>query len=334
MLSLLFVASSNYYFASSIAIYAELISKTTLYAGLVTSAFYISSVGMRLVNGVLVQKYGAHRLMFLSAAVCAVACFAHCYASTIVLIVIFRLLHGAAYSMFNTASGTAASFLVPKSRLAEGIGYFAIGNVLALAFGPVLALSLIKDVTMSEFETLFLVATLFCLVALFLVGRINPASTEMPFITQNVNQAELPPTFLGFEKGVVKPVIITFMLAVSYASAFVYLAAYGISRGWGSIGSAYMMYALGLFLSRIFIGKLSDKYGPDYILLPIIVCGSIALCSIALSNNVRQLYLAMTLLGICVGSFNPLMNVFCITRCSTARRGQRQLPLMVPPIWD
>ena len=135
MLSLLLVASSNYYFASSIALYAQLISNTGLYAGLVTAAFYVSSVGMRLVNGVLVQKYGSHRLMFLSAAVCAVACFAHRYAVTIALVVIFRLLHGAAYSMFNTASGTAASFLVPRSRLTEGIGYFAIGNVLALAFG-------------------------------------------------------------------------------------------------------------------------------------------------------------------------------------------------------
>ena len=63
MFSLLLVACANYYFASSIAIYAELISNSTLYAGLVTSAFYVSSVGIRLVNGVLVQKYGSHRLM-------------------------------------------------------------------------------------------------------------------------------------------------------------------------------------------------------------------------------------------------------------------------------
>ena len=29
----------------------------------------------------------------------------------------------------------------------------------------------------------------------------------------------------------------------------------------------------------------------------------------------------MTLMGLCVGAFNPQMNVFCILRCSTARRG-------------
>ena len=321
MLSLLLVASSNYYFASSIALYAQLISNTGLYAGLVTAAFYVSSVGMRLVNGVLVQKYGSHRLMFLSAAVCAVACFAHRYAVTIALVVIFRLLHGAAYSMFNTASGTAASFLVPRSRLTEGIGYFAIGNVLALAFGPALALSLISDVTKAEFDELFLVAALFCLAALFLVGRIDPAQTEAAPAVQKIASADLPPTFLGFEKGVVVPVIITFMLAVSYASAFVYLAAYGLSRGWGSIGGAYMMYALGLLLSRLFVGRLGDKYGPDYIMLPTLVCGSIALCGIALCGAVWQLYLSMTLLGACVGAFNPQMNVFCILRCTTARRG-------------
>jgi len=29
----------------------------------------------------------------------------------------------------------------------------------------------------------------------------------------------------------------------------------------------------------------------------------------------------MVVLGMCIGSFNPEMNVFCILRCSVARRG-------------
>lgn len=321
MFSLLLVACANYYFASSIAIYAELISNSTLYAGLVTSAFYVSSVGMRLVNGVLVQKYGSHRLMLGSAAICAVACFAHRYAATIALVVLFRVIHGAAYSMFNTASGTAASFLVPRSRLTEGIGYFALGNVLALALGPMIALSMISDVTQGEFNRLFMVAAAFCIVAALLVGNIKSSPVDVLWSKKVIEPADLPPTFLGFEQGVVLPVLITFMLGVSYAAAFVYLAAYGLSRGWGSVGGAYMMYALGLCLSRLFAGRLGDRKGPDYVMFPAVICGSVALCGIAFCSTVWQLYLSMTLMGLCVGAFNPQMNVFCILRCSTARRG-------------
>jgi len=173
--------------------------------------------------------------------------------------------------MFNTASGTAASFLVPRERITEGIGYFAIGNVLALALGPAMALAIIGDFTRAEFNTLFLVAFLFCLAAFILaihiyrLGKIE----EIPK-TVSIVQEKLPPTFLGFEKGVVIPVIVTFMLTFSYASAFVYLAAYGLSKGWGNIGNAYFMYAMGLLVSRLFVGKLGDKYGPDYVMLPVL----------------------------------------------------------------
>jgi len=322
MLSLLFIASANYYFASTIAVYAKLITNSGLYAGIVTSAFYASSVGMRLVNGVLVQKYGSLPLMILSAALCAVACFAHRYAATIFVLIMLRALHGIGYSMFNTASGTAASFLVPRERITEGIGYFAIGNVLALALGPAMALAIIGDFTRAEFNTLFLVAFLFCLAAFILaihiyrLGKIEEIPKKVSLV-----QEKLPPTFLGFEKGVVIPVIVTFMLTFSYASAFVYLAAYGLSKGWGNIGNAYFMYAMGLLVSRLFVGKLGDKYGPDYVMLPVFILTALALSGIALCSSLWELYLAMVVLGMCIGSFNPEMNVFCILRCSVARRG-------------
>ena len=54
MIGLLLISCANYFFASSIAVYAKLISSSGVYAGLLTSSFYFGSVAMRLVNGTLV----------------------------------------------------------------------------------------------------------------------------------------------------------------------------------------------------------------------------------------------------------------------------------------
>lgn len=321
MISLLLMAGANYYFASTVALYAKLITPSGFYIGLAAAAFYVASVSMRLINGTLVQNFGSYRIMMISAAIGTIVCYMHQYATTIFLLIILRIMHGFAYSMFNTASGTAASFLVPRSRISEGIGYFAIGNVLALAIGPVIALMIIKDGTFNEFQRLFMVASIFCAVAFLLVSEISKKSTKVPLTLQKINKDNLPPTFIGFEKGVLLPVIISFMMTFSYAPVFVYLAGYGLSRGWGSIGNAYFMYAAGLLLSRLFAGRLGDKYGADYVIYPALICGIVSLYNIALCRSVWELYLAMTLMGMCVGAFNPLMNVFCILRCSAARRG-------------
>ena len=67
MVGLLLISGANYFFASSIAVYAKLISSSGVYAGLLTSSFYFGSVAMRLINGTLVQKYGARKLMLIGA---------------------------------------------------------------------------------------------------------------------------------------------------------------------------------------------------------------------------------------------------------------------------
>lgn len=323
MLSLFLIASANYYFASSVAIYAKLITHSGLYAGTVTAAFYLGSVGMRLINGTMVQKYGTRCMMLFSAALCMVACFAHNFANMVGLLIFFRVLHGIAYSIFTTASGTAASFLVPRSRLSEGIGYAALGNVLAMSIGPAVALAIISEVTLDQFHRLFTVAGFICLAALILVYFIKDtrAETWQGKSETMTAPASMPKTFLGFEQGVVLPALINFLMAFGYSPAFVYLSAYGLYKGWKNVGMAYLTYAAGLFISRLFAGRLSDKYGPDCVMLPGLTLGIVALVAMSRAPSVQALYMAMLILGLCVGAFNPQINVFCILRCSRQRRG-------------
>ena len=325
MIGLLLISCANYFFASSIAVYAKLISSSGVYAGLLTSSFYFGSVAMRLVNGTLVQKYGARRLMLIGAVLCFSACLAHNFAGTILVLVIFRIIHGIGYSVFSTASGTAASYIVPPKRIAEGMGYYTIGNVLAMALGPAIALSIVSEESRVQFHQLFCIAAVICGVAVVLVLLMKPNGTARPAIGEKSgaasDAADLPRTFLGFEKGVLLPTLISFMMSFSYAPVIVYLTAYGLTKGWKNVGFAFTMYAAGLLSSRLIAGKISDRRGADYVMYPAYIMGITALVMIALCPNEPCLYAAMVILGLCVGGYNPQINVFCISRCSEERRG-------------
>lgn len=325
MIGLLLISRANYFFASSIAVYAKLISSSGVYAGLLTSSFYFGSVAMRLVNGTLVQKYGARRLMLIGAVLCFSACLAHNFAGTILVLVIFRIIHGIGYSVFSTASGTAASYIVPPKRIAEGMGYYTIGNVLAMALGPAIALSIVSEESRVQFHQLFCIAAVICGVAVVLVLLMKPNGTARPAIGEKSgaasDAADLPRTFLGFEKGVLLPTLISFMMSFSYAPVIVYLTAYGLTKGWKNVGFAFTMYAAGLLSSRLIAGKISDRRGADYVMYPAYIMGITALVMIALCPNEPCLYAAMVILGLCVGGYNPQINVFCISRCSEERRG-------------
>ena len=325
MIGLLLISCANYFFASSIAVYAKLISSSGVYAGLLTSSFYFGSVAMRLVNGTLVQKYGAGRLMLIGAVLCFSACLAHNFAGTILVLVIFRIIHGIGYSVFSTASGTAASYIVPPKRIAEGMGYYTIGNVLAMALGPAIALSIVSEESRVQFHQLFCIAAVICGVAVVLVLLMKPNGTARPAIGEKSgaasDAADLPRTFLGFEKGVLLPTLISFMMSFSYAPVIVYLTAYGLTKGWKNVGFAFTMYAAGLLSSRLIAGKISDRHGADYVMYPAYIMGITALVMIALCPNEPCLYAAMVILGLCVGGYNPQINVFCISRCSEERRG-------------
>ncbi len=325
MIGLLLISGANYFFASSIAVYAKLISSSGVYAGLLTSSFYFGSVAMRLINGTLVQKYGARRLMLIGAVLCFSACLAHNFAGTIMVLVIFRIIHGIGYSVFSTASGTAASYIVPPKRIAEGMGYYTIGNVLAMALGPAIALGIVSEENRAQFHQLFSIAAEICGVAIVLVLLMKPdgiahlvGDRKRSDTSENV---ELPPTFLGFEKGVILPALISFMMSFSYAPVIVYLTAYGLTKGWKDVGFAFTMYAAGLLSSRLIAGKISDRRGADCVMYPAYILGTTALIMIAICPNEPCLYVAMVILGLCVGGYNPQINVFCISRCSKEHRG-------------
>ncbi|MEN6411908.1 MAG: MFS transporter [Veillonellales bacterium] len=329
-LGTLCIAIANYFFSATIAIYANKITGSVSYAGLATGAFFAISLGMRPLDGVLVDRYGSRPLLIVSTVLCAVACFCHNFALTIPALIVCRLLHGTGFSIFTTASATAAANISPPKRLSEAMGYNTLGVVLAMAIGPGIALSIIPSNAMNEFHRLFYVTVSVCTVAfvlmLFLHHREVGASGVKKQIlhdtpSKSLSAKKLPRTFLGFEKGVVWPAIIGCLMLFALSSVQMFLPLYGKTQGWDNMGAFFIVYAGAMLVARLFAGRIADKYGPDIIMLPAFLLAAITYVAIPFCHQLWSLFIVAFPLGLAQGIFNPQISVFCITRCSKERRG-------------
>jgi len=65
-------------------------------------------------------------------------------------------------SLNMTSAGAAVADIVPKERLAEGIGIYGISMTIGQALGPLIALSIVANGELSNFNTLFYVSAAFC----------------------------------------------------------------------------------------------------------------------------------------------------------------------------
>ena len=68
-----------------------------------------------------------------------------------------RLLHGFAFGIAGTATGTIIAQVIPKTRKGEGIGYFALSMTLATAIGPFIGMFILQHF---NFKIIFV----FCLI--------------------------------------------------------------------------------------------------------------------------------------------------------------------------
>lgn len=325
-LGLACISFTNYGATTVIAFYVAKISDSLAYSGLVGGAFSIASLVLRPVSGMAANRIGARRVMAASTLLGMAACAMHAVAGAILLLVVCRVLHGAAYSFYTTAGSTAVANVVPLARRSEGLGYYMLGNVIAMAIGPAITLAIVGEHTMAEFQTCFLISAAVCLLAFGMtlglgqIGRPDGARQGSGAAPMRA-KAELPRALMGFEAGVLWPCCVGFLILVSYSALALYLAPYGRSYGWDNVGAFFGVYAGSMLLPRVLAGRIADRHGADIVMIPSFLLAIVGYVMVAFAGAPWMLYAAGVPLGIAMGTAMPQITTFCISRCSRERRG-------------
>ncbi|MCS4474157.1 MFS transporter [Clostridium botulinum] len=304
---------------STISIYAKKITGVDSYAGIMTGAFTLAALFIRVFAGKLLDKLGRKKILILGVVITAFSTIGYIFSNGIILLVIFRVIQGFGFGISSTAIATIVTDVTPPARMLEGIGYSGVGITITTAIGPSMALHIVGR-GYNEFNLLFIttfaVSIITILVALFLSyeKNINIQCEKFKIIKSDTDSNRI-------NKEILIPALILFLAAVAESTILSFTALYGIELGFDNIGLFFTINALGILASRLFINQIVDKLGMNTVLSIGLIIFAFSIFGIAMVKTMYMLLVFGFLCGIMMGSLLPIINVMILNTVSQDKKG-------------
>ena len=125
------------------SVYIDRLNGSATLAGIGAAVFSFAAIIGRLVSGPLIDSRGRLVVIACGAVVLLVGVLGAAISANLDSIMLWRTLQGLGFSAVTTAAATAAADVLPAERLGEGIGYYGLGQALAMTVGPALAIALV-----------------------------------------------------------------------------------------------------------------------------------------------------------------------------------------------
>ena len=307
--------------------------------GLVLSGYTITALLFRPFSGYVVDSFPRKTVLMISFGAFAIFFAGYLAASTLLLFMIVRTLHGGPFGALTVANSTVAIDVLPSSRRTEGIGYYGLSNNLAMALAPTIGIFIYRY--SHSFELLFWLALVVACVGWLVDSTVSLSAREM---ARPKSKLSLDRFFLvrGWLLGVN-------MVAFGFSFGVLsnYLAIYGkeVMGITGGTGAYFMLCSIGLILSRLQGGKalrqgrVTHNAGEGMVISLIgytlfILMPTLAKCSMV---NVQWsmiigYYGSALLIGLGNGHMWPAFQNMTINVASNSQRGTANSTILIS--WD
>ena len=221
--------------------------------GLVLSGYTITALVLRPFSGYFVDSFPRKTVLMISFGLFAIFFAGYLAASTLLLFLIVRTLHGGPFGALTVSNSTVAIDVLPSSRRTEGIGYYGLSNNLSMAIAPTVGVFVYKYT--HSFELLFWIALIVAV-----CGWMVDATVKLPEkeIVRNRQKLSWDRFFL-IQGWLIGLNMVAFGFSFGVLSN--YLAIYGkeVMSITGGTGTYFMLCSIGLILSRLQGGRALRK---------------------------------------------------------------------------
>lgn len=291
--------------------YAAHLGATAAVVGLVTGMFAVTALAVRPIVGPATSYFKNNLLLAGSIFVTILALICYGLADRIEIIIVGRLLHGIGMGFFAPVSMALVSDRLPADKLASGIGIFSLGAALATALGPVIGLELAHRL---GYKATFLLGALIMGIVLIFSLLLKSAKPEREggFRIQ-----------LGdiVAREILSVAIMMFFLSGAYSCVNYFIVLYGYAMGIKDIGLFFTSYAIFLFISRPFSGRIADKYGMDKILIPGMITFALSFILLSFSRTLPMFIVTGAVFAFGYGICQPIIHTLCLKLVNSERRG-------------
>ena len=302
---------------------------STAESGLLGTMFTIGSVCCRFFAGYISDRFGRRLTLVLGAGIVAVALFALGFQTTLIMLLVFKVVQGVGHALNSTASNAVASEVLPRERMGQGIGYFSLHSTFTNAIGPTVTLALMGVAAsgagaQDNYLLPMLVGGGMGAAALLLgaslgyekkLREIDPAAVRRP---RGIRLTDF------IERRALMPALMMFFTAFS-SGAGVYMIIFAKEPAYGISDLAIAVYyilnagvALGL---RFLLGKKLDAVRPRTVALAAIVLNVVSYALLGLTLSQWAFLLSAVLMGAYQSMLTPTFNAMALKLAPESRSG-------------
>ncbi len=280
--------------------------------GIVFAVYTLAALLIRPFAGYFVDSYGRSLIFLISFFVFSLIFGAFSFAVTLSQVIILRFIHGLAWGISTTSSSTVIVDIIPEKRRGEGLGYFGIAMTIGLALGPYLGTIIAGN---NHFDSMFFVASL-----LSLSGFIMASMVKFPKFNHKSSSPKFEWSKL-IELSSVPVSLIILMVCVSYGGVIIFVSLYAKEIKIENSGLFFLIYAVGLALSRLTAGKIFDKYGPKNICFLGFLFLISGLFILSFIKNAPGFYVSALFIGVGFGIIFPVFQAMINNIVNVRQRG-------------
>lgn len=273
-----FIITSTIFFLSALVFYLLIVTigtyaidefnASTSMAGLVSGIFIIGAFIGRLFSGRVIARVGSRIILFYGLILYIFTTLLYFGAVNLPLLLVNRLLHGAALGVTLNSTGTLIAEILPDSRKGEGIGYYSLGSILSAAVGPFIGILMVQKMEFSSIFYLNLGLSVICFLLFFFI--------QFPDRTLATEIGEEDASGFRwmdyFEFRAIPISVVALLVGFSYSGIMAFLSIFAEEINLVEAASFFFfVYAVAVLLSRPFTGRIMDIRGPNIIVYPSLV---------------------------------------------------------------
>ena len=217
--------------------------------GVAVGAFAVGAVILRPFAGRIGDRIGRRPLIIGGAAIVSASILMYLSATSLTLLIGFRLFGGIGEAAFFVGAATMITDLAPVERRGEAISYWSVAVYGGLAFGPIIGEA---------------VHTAWGYDAVWLVGAALAGMAAVLGLLTRETRPDVEPA-VGvplLHRAAIAPGTMMFLGLIPLAGYTAFLKLYGATVGLHDVGGFFVLYGCLVLGVRVFGARLPDRLGP------------------------------------------------------------------------
>ena len=286
------------------------IGGSTVVAGLFLGFLTYASAFSAPFTGAIADRIGRRRTLVICSTAIFLMSFAYGFTTTWPPMLVIVFVHGVFWSGLLTAAGAYVTDLMPPSRRAEGLGYYGISSIFAVAIAPALGLWVYKHGWLWLCVSIGVLNLAMAIIAMQLEESPRKKHAEgKPWLSHEVVEWRVTIVSLTL-----------FLISFGYGGITSFVAIYATQNGVTPPSLYFSVTACAMVLTRPFAGTLADRIGPAKVLAPCLLLAALGYALLALGGSKGILIASALVFGTGFGSAYPAFAAFVMRHVEDTKR--------------